>query len=364
MPLKRYWPTVLAVSAAAAYAAWRLATAGWDPVGAFEVGTRYTQGDPEGTPGYDGQFTLFIALDPAPQRVAPTLDVPAYRYQRILLPLLARAAGLGDPQAIPWALIALNLVAHAIGAWSVNRIVLDRGLWPGYAVTYGLWVGILAGVGLALTEPLAYALIAAGWLLRERGRTLSGTALLGLSLFAKETTLTLWLAALAADLAQRRRGRALWAAWAIPGLAFAVGQLWLLRTFGQLGLGSGGEMATPMELVPFMGLWRIGSVSWRVLGVYLVLFGPSIVLPSVWAASRGLRDLLARSWRDETWSLALNGLFIFVLPFSTFREPFGLVRVASGLVLAVLLYASRVGARRALNYSMFWIALLTMLISR
>ncbi|MEO0562413.1 MAG: hypothetical protein AAF125_09875, partial [Chloroflexota bacterium] len=36
--------------------------------------------------GYDGQFTYFIARDPA--GAAPLIDVPAYRYQRILLPAL------------------------------------------------------------------------------------------------------------------------------------------------------------------------------------------------------------------------------------------------------------------------------------
>jgi hypothetical protein len=58
----------------------------------------------------------------------------------------------------------------------------------------------------------------------------------------------------------------------------------------------------------------------------------------------------------------LNAGVIVFLPFSTFREPFGLVRLATGLVLAVILFASTYGIRRVLNYSLFWSAYLIMLV--
>ena len=70
--------------AALAFGLWRLSLAGWDPVGLAQVGTQYSQGDSEGTQGYDGQFAYYIALSPDPEDVAPKLDVPGYRYQRIL----------------------------------------------------------------------------------------------------------------------------------------------------------------------------------------------------------------------------------------------------------------------------------------
>src|SRR5579871_4588194 len=53
--------------------------------------------------GYDGQFDYYIALDPAN---APLhLDVPAYRYQRVLYPMLARVVVLGQASLIPYALV-------------------------------------------------------------------------------------------------------------------------------------------------------------------------------------------------------------------------------------------------------------------
>jgi len=46
-----------------------------------------------------------------------------------------------------------------------------------------------------------------------------------------------------------------------------------------------------------------------------------------------------------------------MLPFSTFRETGGLLRFACGLVLALLLFAGRSQSKRALNYTVFWLAL-------
>jgi hypothetical protein len=50
-------------------------------------------------------------------------------------------------------------------------------------------------------------------------------------------------------------------------------------------------------------------------------------------------------------------LMIAFTPFSTFRETGGILRYASGLMLAVLLFAGRYHQRRALNYSLFWVVL-------
>jgi hypothetical protein len=55
--------------------------------------------------------------------------------------------------------------------------------------------------------------------------------------------------------------------------------------------------------------------------------------------------------------LLMNSLVIIFLPFSTYRETGGLLRFASGLMLAVLLFAGRYQMRRILNYSTFWVVL-------
>ncbi|NIS82113.1 MAG: hypothetical protein GTO14_18325, partial [Anaerolineales bacterium] len=67
------------------YVLWRLVAAEWNPVALAELGTRFSEVDPGGTEGYDGQFVYYMAVDPDPRSVQEHLDVPAYRYQRILL---------------------------------------------------------------------------------------------------------------------------------------------------------------------------------------------------------------------------------------------------------------------------------------
>lgn len=360
--LRVVWPAVVAVCVAAAYAGWRLSLAGWDPIGLADVGTRYAEGASGGTEGYDGQFALSIALDPNPSTVAPHLDVPAYRYQRIVYPLLARSLGFGSPAAIPWTLLFINLAAQGIGTWILATILHERGERPGYAVVYALWVGLVASAGLDLNEPLAFACIAAGWLALGRGRFGWSALWMTASLFAKETSLVFWAAGLAgAWLASAGRRREL-LPWLLGACAYAGWQLWLWLAFGSSGLVTGGAMATSFEWIPFMGLLRVGLVSGRALALYGVIFGPTIVIPSIWALWMWLRDMLRRLSSAEAWALGLSGAMIAVLPFSTFREPLGLLRVATGLVLAVLLYASRHHDRRALNYSLLWSALLVVLL--
>lgn len=397
-------PGLLTLLVSALYTGWRLASYDGDPVALAELGSRFGEGMPEGSSGYDGQFNYYIALNPNPHQVAPRLDVPAYRYQRILYPLSARLLALGRPGAIGWTLLAVNLTAHALGTAGLAAYLQRRGLSAKYALSYGLWVGLLAPVGLDLSEPLSYALVVAGWLLLDRRRPLAAAGCLTLAQFAKETALVFWAAALAEALAGARdegirpsdhreptggplpgswpaplaiaaqQRRQLLAGLALGGLAFAVWQLWLLAVFGRIGLGSGGDLATPFEWLPFMGLWRIGAVDLRVLALFLVIFGPSVVFPSAWGAVAAARSLLKGGRGRSQFALLFSSAAVMVLPFSTFREPLGLVRAADGLVLAVVLFASDQFAlgsavqwrrwRRVLQLALFWIPLLAILLNR
>jgi hypothetical protein len=146
------------------------------------------------------------------------------------------------------------------------------------------------------------------------------------------------------------------------GIVFAVWQFWLWWEFGSPGLGSGGAMATPFEWIPFMGLWRIGPISMATLGIYILMFGPTIVFPSMWGVFNSFKALRRDKKYAETWALMINSLFIIFMPFSTFREPLSILRVAAGLVVAVILYAAKRGDKRVLNYGMFWVPLLVVLL--
>ena len=361
--MKSWWPALLALLAGIIYAGIRMAPAGFDPVALAEVGPRYAELDPAADPGYDGQFTLFIALNPDPAVVASHLDVPAYRYQRILLPIAARILSFAQPGIIPWMLLFINLASIVIGTRLLTLLVIERGFSPGYALIYGLWVGIIAPVGLDLHEPLAYALVILALYLHGRGRFIPAAVAAGLALFAKETTLPFWLVLLVVGSNQARGNSRTW--FALAGLAFLSWQAWLWTTFGSPGIGSGGDMATSFELIPYMGLWRIGIHGWRVLLLFAVIFVPTIVVPSAWGILSTTRSMLRESTLDrDTLVLLLNSMLIAFAPHSTFREPLGIVRLADGMVLGLILYSTHRAKERVLNYAYFWIAFLFLLVQQ
>jgi hypothetical protein len=359
--LKRHSAVVAAALIPLAFVLWRLSSAEWDPAALAEIGSRYAAGILDGTPGYDGQFAYFMAMDLRPSVVGAMLDVPAFRYQRIAYPLLVRLLSLGRAAVIPWMLLSLNLVAHVVGTWAVSRILRTYSKAQTYAISYALWVGLVAAVGLDLYEPLAFALITLGWLARRQRRYLISGLCLGAAMFAKETALVFWAGFLLAEIFGGRRRKAL-TPLLLGGVAFALWQVWLWRIFGEIELVSGGAMATPFEWIPLMGLWRVGLASTTLLVVYLVVFGPTVVVPALWGLFYSARALLRDHGHLEAWNLFLQGLLIVFLPFSTFREPLGLLRFATGLVLCAVLFAARTDRHKVLNYSLFWCPLFLILL--
>lgn len=358
--VRRTWPVLATSLVVLAFMLLRLNSTGWDPVGLAEIGTRFSEGDPSGSEGYDGQFTYYMARDLRPSSVEPLLDVPAYRYQRILLPLMGRILALGVEALLGWSLLLINLVAHLFGTWSSSEMAYEQTGKRRYGLIYGMWAGLVVGVGADLHEPLAFGLAAGALWLRTSSRHRLAALLLGLALFAKETTALIWLAVLVIDVLARRWDSVL--ILVIGAGAFALFQIYLLATFGSVGIGSGGEGATPFELVPFLGFLRVARVDTRAFAAYLLVFGPGILLPAVWGLYRGVRALIQPRRRLGSLLLGLHAVVIILLPFSTFREPLGLVRISSGLILSLLVFAVEEGELRALNYSMFLPAYLALLI--
>ncbi|MEK7323994.1 MAG: hypothetical protein AAB217_01905 [Chloroflexota bacterium] len=351
-------PWLVVLLAHVVYLSLILARYGGDPLAFAKIGTTDCYGEDA---GYDGQFTYFIALDPVPATVAPSLDVPAYRYQRILLPLLTRLIAFGQPALIPWAIVLINLIAQVAGTAIVERLLADLGVSRWYALVYGLWPGLVVSVRTDIAEPLSYGLIAAAYLADRRDRVWLAALFFGSAVFAKETAL-IFVAAQLAFALFARDARRLLSLIILPVLSFAVWQFILWKLFGAPGLGSGGCKGTPFELIPFMGVWRIFSLNPTVFVIFLLFLGPWVIFPAVWGIIASAREVLRRRWRPYVWALGANAVIIPFTPFSTFREPVAMLRFCCGLVLATLLFGGLIKSRRVLNYSWFWLAMLVFLI--
>ncbi|MBW8011439.1 MAG: hypothetical protein FVQ83_09395 [Chloroflexi bacterium] len=336
--------------------------AGGDPLELARLGTQYSQGDPEGTQGYDGQFVYYIARDLQPDNVAPLLDNPAYRYQRILLPLLGRVISLGNLNALPWVLAAIGIISHTTGTWLVSQLLTSWGVNRWYALVYGLWVGFLLAVRLDLPEPLAYGLVAAAILARERQKPRLSWLLYGFAFFAKEVTIIFAAAQILLDLSQKRWRQVI--GLSLVGLLpFMLFQVWLWQVFGKWGINSGGAMSTSFELIPFRGIFLIGRYSITLLIAILVVYTPFVIWPALWGIWASARRWLVGQREGVILFLMLNAIVIPFLPFSTFREPGGTLRFTCGLVLAVLLFAGKYRLTHVLNFSWFWLVLNVILLN-
>jgi hypothetical protein len=329
-----------------------------DPLALATLGTRFSEGDPGGTEGYDGQFAYYIARDPL--NGWRLCDVPAYRYQRILYPMLARLLALGQETLLPYTLALLNIAALAWGTWLTERLLRRYKMSRWYALTYGLYAGQLMSARLDLNEPLAHALVQAAILAAERDRWRWSILFFALAALTKETTLVFVAGYLLLLLAQRQWGRL--AAMALgTGGAFLAwqGVLWLW--LGRPGFGSGGAGDTGWEFLPFRGLWSVGQIDVRALALLALVMVPLAVIPSLlslWAAGR---ELGQGRWHAFTAVLLTNALVMLFLPQSTYREPLAMLRLTIGLVVATILYGCRKRSKPILNYTWFWLASLVFL---
>jgi hypothetical protein len=329
------------------------------------------QGCPAGTKnGYDGQYAYYIARDP--KGSIGCMDVPAYRYQRILLPMLGRVLSFGVEALIPVVFVVVNLIALVGSTAVVEYLLADQGASRWCALAYGLFFGSVVGVRLSTVEPLAYglAILAIGLSRRTPERTWLIALVSLAAMLAKETT-GLFVAGFVLWYGTHRRWRDAALITLVVGAPFALWQIYLYKWIGAFGAGPGGGGKSSFEIIPYNGMWRIYTET-KSLAVFLLLGGlfiPSVVIPSAWGVWTTLREL----WKERhrlpethlyTWlHLANAGIIVFV-PFSTYREFLGIFRFTTGMVITHLLYtALRFPGRRPLIYSTLWIVLLLFVVS-
>jgi hypothetical protein len=143
-------------------------------------------------------------------------------------------------------------------------------------------------------------------------------------------------------------------------LPFAIWQFVLYDRLGNLGLGSGGAMATGFEIIPFGGVIRIiTDVPADVRPGIILLFGalllPFVLIPIFWGLWRCFQDFRQGNVSFYTWLLLTHTLIMLFVPFSTYREPIGIFRFIVGLQIAIILYAAEHRNNRVLRYSTLWI---------
>lgn len=203
------------------------------------------------TSGYDAQSYIPIALDPSLRdaTLLDTVDSPAYRARRILMPASAYALGWGNPAWIIQAYSLLNVIAWLFLAFylrsRLNGLQTPEMFCRWFACLFS--VGVLDSVRLSLTD-----LPAACWILlalfafereADKGR---GVVYAALGSLTKETSI-LTLAALPFP------KKFCWRAWlryaVCAGLALLPLALWMGYLLQHLPMTTGvkGNFTFPLQ---------------------------------------------------------------------------------------------------------------------
>jgi hypothetical protein len=306
--------------------------------------------------GYDGQFFFYLAQDPLlrgraarrDQTASAHVDNVAYRYQRILLPVLGwmSSAG-GHPRLLVWTLPLVNLLA-ILGATAVLASWLRRqGRSPWWALGFALSIGLLAGFVRDVSDPLAASLFAVGLVWWLDDRTAAAVAALTLCLLARE--LYVLPIAVIAGTELVRSGRRAWP-WAAP---LAVLALWQ----GVLRLvlaASPTDDANSPSWIPLVGAVRaaddiarhdvLGAANWELAFMALVLALCGLLAVQTARVVRRAWRRRAAPTRVEALTpvaLASVGIFAFLTRFLWSDTP-SYVRFAAPIAAAlVVLEASR-----------------------
>jgi hypothetical protein len=253
--------------------------------------------------GYDGQLFFYLAQDPLltgkvatrDQIDSPHLPTVAYRYQRILLPVLGWLTSWGDPSVLEWTMPLINLLAVLGAGFLLARFLAARGRSPWLSLVYMLSLGVAVGVVFDLADPLAASLFVAGVIWWLEGRTAAPVIALAACLLARETYVIPVAAIVVLELLRSRRQGLL---WAVPLLVFGAWQLYLRLAFTAPVTPSAIDRPS---VVPLLGAARkvrevleddwLGPANWELLFVALLLLIPLFFLvKSLGAIRLGWRD--------------------------------------------------------------------------
>jgi hypothetical protein len=285
--------------------------------------------------GFDGQFYYRLALRPSAVGVAAIrgirFDLP-YRGGRVGYPFLAWLVSFGGHERlVPWALIAVNVVAMGALGWIGACLAVSRhrhALW-GLAISFYWGFGIVLGRDLSELVA-ATAIFGAVYLIGQRRLGVAGLVLILAVLTREQSVLTVAALCIGGAIAQWRVARPVDAARAAaaiavpPAAAFLAWQFWARRTTHKLPALSSSSVSV---IAPFKGVAKSVGGWWRDFGsgvgssLPLLCAIGLVVLVGAAIATGGV----APSWRERPWELLAGAAALIVLVCSS---PFVLVAPA------------------------------------
>jgi len=246
--VEAFAPALASVAAYVIFLALVLAPYGFNVSALIGLGATNPQNDAASLPdglivfqgiGYDGQHFYHVARSLV-RGERPS--VPAVRVQRIGYPLAAALLSLGQEAAIPYALVAVNLLAVATGTAVFVRLLRRHGLNPWWSLLFALNSGQILAVQMDLALPMVLAFAAGAWLCWEKRRVGAAGALLAAALLTRESAVLFLLPLVAAELLAKR-----WRAAVVLGLSVVPFFAW--QGALKVWLGAGGLAVSARHIV-------------------------------------------------------------------------------------------------------------------
>jgi hypothetical protein len=209
--------------------------------------------------GYDGQFFYVQARDPLLLHDSTVNALRAagagFRLQRVGYPLLVALLAGGRPGAIPFALLAVNVLL-LLGVAAAFAIYARRQGWSTlWALAIALMPGMLLAAARDLSDPLAMAGLLGGLLLWRGGSRWPAALALTIAVLTREVMMLAVVAVAAEACVRGYRARASRGAWraiasqvwpviVIPSAIFVAWQAYLMARYG--GPIGGAGLSVPL----------------------------------------------------------------------------------------------------------------------
>ena len=194
--------------------------------------------------GYDGQQFLSIALDPFLQDLdtLASLDHPAYRYRRILYPLLSYLLGFGNAQIIPYVMVAINAIAILLIIWVTGLYFKSYSANVNQALFVLAIPGVWIVLSLSTSDLLAGLFFVSAFYFYQNNKPIYMSLMVSLGCLTRETLLLLWISLVFSAMWQKKDSYFKYLGLAlIPPLAWNIYVI-LLGLNGAPGTGNFGTL--------------------------------------------------------------------------------------------------------------------------
>lgn len=249
----------------------------------------------QGRDGYDGQFYYALAMNPLPEiRTVRgvSMDVPAYRQQRILYPFLVWLFSLGGRSwLVAEMMVLVNWAALCWLGWLGAIYARSLGRHALLGLVVPLFPGFLMSLSRNLTEIVESAFLCAALVAYARHRHGRASLYLGLAVLGKETALvTVAAVGVCFGLSLvMRTFRPRWHLMALPVFLYAAWQAQIRYTWGRfsvtprivtLSVNVSATAANPIQRLlrilanappDLQRLWSIELAALAVLAVVVIL---------------------------------------------------------------------------------------------